>query len=183
LLAEREDLSLLMSAVARQDRAAFKRVYEQTSARLFGCVLKIVRDRALAEEVLQEAYLRIWEKASSYRADVGSPLTWMTSIARNRAIDVIRKRKEVLAAPSEEGEDWLERVEAVRSGDLDFEDREGLRRCLERLEETQRNCIVLAYCGGYSRDELAMRYERPVSTIKTWLHRGLAALRTCLETP
>jgi RNA polymerase sigma factor (sigma-70 family) len=183
LQAEREDLSFLIAAVARRDRAAFKRVYDLTSARLFGAVLRIVRDRGVAEEVIQEAYLRIWEKAASYRLEIGSPLTWMISIAHNRAIDVIRKRKEVLVAANEDGEDWLDQVADPASGDMDFEDREGLRRCLERLEEPQRNCIVLAYCSGYSRDELATRFERPVNTIKTWLHRGLAALRTCLESP
>lgn len=183
MLAEREDLPFLIAAVARRDRAAFKRVYNLTSARLFGAVLKIVRDRDVAEEVIQDAYLRIWEKASTYRLDVGSPLTWMISIARNRAIDVIRKRKEVLVAANEDGEDWMEQIADPGIGDIDIEDRDGLRRCLEGLEETQRDCIVLAYCSGYSRDELAKRYDRPVNTIKTWLHRGLAALRTCLETP
>jgi len=183
LPAEREDLPLLIAAVAGRDRAAFKRLYDQTSARLFGIVLRIVRDRALAEEVIQEAYLRIWEKASTYRKDIGSPMAWMISIARNRAIDVIRQRSEILLAPGEDGEDWLEQVAAFDGGEVDVEARDSLRRCLERLEEPQRKCIVLAYCGGYSRDELAMRFERPVNTIKTWLHRGLAALRTCLEAP
>jgi RNA polymerase sigma factor (sigma-70 family) len=176
------NLAVLLSAVARHDRAAFKELYDQSCARLFSNVLRIVRDRALAEEVIQEAYLRIWEKAATYRVESGPPMTWMVSIARNRAIDVIRKRKEVLIGADGDQEDWLEQVPAETNG-IDIADREGLRRCLERLEEPQRNCIVLAYCSGYSREELAMRYERPVNTIKTWLHRGLASLRTCLETP
>lgn len=180
--AEGANLSVLLGAVARHDRAAFKELYEQSCARLFGSVLRIVRDRALAEEVIQEAYLRIWEKAATYRRESGPPMTWMVSIARNRAIDVIRKRKDVLIGAAGDEDDWLERIPA-ETNEVDIADREGLRRCLERLEEPQRNCIVLAYCGGYSREELAMRYERPVNTIKTWLHRGLAVLRTCLETP
>jgi RNA polymerase sigma-70 factor (ECF subfamily) len=183
LLIEREDLSVLMAAVAEGDRLAFKHLYDRTSARLLGIVRRIVRDRALAEEVLQEVYLRIWERAATYRTEVGSALTWMISIARHRAIDVLRQRKELVLAPMDDGEDWLERVAGPGDGEADLEDRDRLRRCLQRLEEPQRSCILLAYCDGYSRDELATRYETPVNTIKTWLHRGLAVLRTCLEAP
>ena len=110
-----------------------------------------------------------------------SPLTWLASIARYRAIDVIRQRREVLIGPGEEGEDWLAAIMDPRDGEAELIDRDRLLRCLERLEKAQRDCLVLAYCDGFSREELARRYERPVSTIKTWLHRGLAGLRGCLD--
>jgi len=183
VLIEREDLSVLMAAVAEGDRLAFKHLYDRTSARLLGIVRRIVRDRPLAEEVLQEVYLRIWERAGTYRTEAGTALSWMISIARHRAIDVLRQRKEIVLAPLEDGEDWLERVAGPGDGETDLEDRDRLRHCLQRLEEPQRSCILLAYCDGYSRDELATRYEAPVNTIKTWLHRGLAVLRSCLEAP
>jgi RNA polymerase sigma factor (sigma-70 family) len=181
LSTEREELAALIALIAGRDRAAFRQIYDQTSARLFGIVLRIVRERSTAEEVIQEAYLRIWERASTYRAEVASPLAWMISIARYRAIDVVRQRKEVLVAPTDDDEDWLEKVAGPAEDAVSLEDRDGLQQCLQRLEEQQRDCVVLAYCGGYSREELAVRYERPVNTIKTWLHRGLATLRTCLE--
>jgi RNA polymerase sigma factor (sigma-70 family) len=181
LPSEHNDLASLMSSVAGRDRSAFKRMYDLTSARLFGVVLRIVRDRAAAEEVLQDVYLRIWERASTYRPEIAAPLAWMVSIARHRAIDTNRSRKEISVASINEDGDWLEQVADPNASGGNLEDRDGLRRCLQKLDEQQRTCLVLAYCGGYSRDELAIRYDRPVNTIKTWLHRGLAALRTCLE--
>ena len=116
MLIEREDLSVLMASVAAGDRLAFKHLYDRTSARLLGIVRRIVRDRALAEEVLQEVYLRIWERAASYRTELGSALTWMTSIARHRAIDVLRQHKEIALPPMDDGEDWLERVAGPVTG-------------------------------------------------------------------
>jgi RNA polymerase sigma factor (sigma-70 family) len=177
-LADRQDLTALIEAVARRDRPAFKLMYEQTSARLYGIVLRIVRNRAVAEEVLQEVYLRVWEKASSYRPESGSPMSWMIAIARNRSIDVLRQRGDV---EERTGDDNLIEQIADTSGVPDLAARDSLQFCLKRLDELHRHCIILAYCGGYSRDELATRFERPVNTIKTWLHRGLASLRECLE--
>lgn len=175
------ELSMLLAAVTRGDRSAFKALYDRTASKLLGVVLRIVRDRALAEEVLQETYLKIWQNASAYAPGVGQPMTWMMAIARHRAIDVIRKRTEVLREPDENGRDWLESVKGVENPEAGLIDRDGLGRCLDRLEAPQRDCIILAYCHGYSREELAARFERPVNTIKTWLHRSLGALKACLE--
>lgn len=183
LLQVTPDLSRLLAAVDRGDRAAFKALYDHTAAKLLGVVLRIVRDRALAEEVIQDTYLRIWRRAADYTPDAGQPLTWMVAIARHRAIDIIRKRTEVLPGPDDEGRDWLESVSGADDLGAEFVARDALKRCLNRLEPTQRDCIVLAYCGGYSREELAACFERPVNTIKTWLHRGLRALKACLDAP
>ena len=176
-----EELPRLLEAVARGDRQAFRAVYERTSAKLFGIILRIVRDRALAEEVLQDVFMRIWQNASGYSPDVARPMTWLISIARYRAIDVARTKREVLPGPTEDGEAWMSFVPDPRNSEAQIVNRDALYRCLSQLEETHRHCIVLAYCEGYSREELAARFERPVNTIKTWLHRGLAALRTCLD--
>lgn len=176
-----DELQLLLARVARGDRLAFKSLYTKTSGRLFGIVKRIVRNHALAEEVLQEVYVRIWERASSYDAAVGAPSAWLTVIARNRAIDVTRQRGERPASVvHDDGEKLLLRLSAPTDG-LDLADRDQLKRCLAELDEPLRRCILLAYCIGYSREELAVRFDRPVNSVKTWLHRGLASLRACFE--
>ena len=180
---DEEDLVDLLAAVARADNAAYRALYERTSAKLFGLVLRIVRDRAIAEEILLDVYLRIWRNASTYSSDIARPMTWMITIARNRAIDVTRVKRDVTLAPREDGSDWLDAIADPRDEAGEAIDRGSLTRCLEMLDEDQRQCIVAAYCEGYSREELAMRYDRPVNTIKTWLHRGLSTLRSCLGAP
>ena len=181
--ADGRPLAALIAAVAKGDQGAFKMLYDATAPKLFGLVLRIARDRAVAEEVLQDVYLRIWRNASTYTAEAGLPLTWMASIARHRAIDVLRQRTEVLIGPNEEGQDWLDTVMEARDLEADLIDADRLRHCLGQLEAAQRQCLLLAYYEGYSREELATRFDKPVNTIKTWLHRGLGVLRTCLDRP
>ncbi len=178
-----EELARLLAGAGRGERAAFRALYDRTAPKLLGVVLRIIRDRAVAEDVVQDAYLRIWQNAASYAPEAGQPMTWMASIARNRAIDVARRRREVLVGPTEDGEDWFALLADPRDREGDFLDADGLRRCLARVEEEQRRCIVLAYMEGWSREELAERFGRNVNTIKTWLHRGLASLRACLGAP
>ncbi|MGK9231438.1 sigma-70 family RNA polymerase sigma factor [Inquilinus limosus] len=176
-----EELIRMLQATGRGDRRAFKAVYDRTSPLLFGIVLRILRNRAVAEEVLQDSYLRIWRGAASFSPDSGSPLGWMVTIARHRAIDVARQRREVLVEPDEDGRDWLEGVADPRADSSSLAAMRQLGRCLGLLDESHRRCVLLAYYEGYSREELAARFDRPVNTIKTWLHRGLAALRQCLD--
>jgi RNA polymerase sigma factor (sigma-70 family) len=180
-VADQDELSSLLSAVGRRDRAAFKRLYESSSPKLFGIVLRIVKDRAAAEEVLQDAFLRIWEHAGSYAAEVGSAWAWINAIARNRAIDVIRQRKSVSYPEASESVDWFERIAEPRDREADVINNASLRACLERIDTQARDCVLLAYYEGLSREELAKRYAAPVNTVKTWLHRSLANLRACLD--
>jgi RNA polymerase sigma factor (sigma-70 family) len=174
-------LAALIAAVSGGDRRAFKALYDATAPKLFGIVLRIVRDRALAEDVLQDVFLRVWRNAGSYAPDAGQPLTWLASIARYRAIDVVRQRRETPIGGGENGEDWIAGIMDPHDGEAELIDRDRLRHCLARLDEAQRTCLLLAYCEGFSREELASRFARPVNTIKTWLHRGLASLRGCLD--
>lgn len=176
-----EPLEALLAAVATGDRGAYARLYERTSAKLFGVALRIVRDRGIAEEVLQEVYLSVWRSAPSYAAERARPMTWLITIARNRAIDAVRGRREIALGPDVDGADPLAAIADPFDAAASFADRDALTHCLDRLEETQRHCILLAYCEGWSREELAERTGRNVNTIKTWLHRGLAALRGCLS--
>ncbi|WP_395672326.1 sigma-70 family RNA polymerase sigma factor [Inquilinus sp.] len=176
-----DDLIRLLRAAGQGDRRAFKALYDRTSPLLFAIVLRILRNRATAEEVLQDSYLRIWRNAATFSAGTGSPLGWMAAIARNRAIDVVRQRREVLVQPDEDGRDWLESIPDPRAEGAGFVALRQLGHCLGLLDDSHRHCVLLAYYEGYSREELAARFDRPVNTIKTWLHRGLATLRHCMD--
>lgn len=175
----------LIGAVAGRDEGALRALYHLTAPKLFGIVLRIQQDRSLAEDVLQDVFVRIWQAAGSYSPEAGAPLAWLCAIARNRAIDTVRRKGEAKGEVSgpvgDDGVDWLERLADPHDGERAFLGREALKVCLARLDEQQAECVVLAYCEGFSREELAQRYGRPVNTIKTWLHRALAALKTCLE--
>ena len=175
------ELVWLLAAVAKCDQAAFERLYAATRAKLYGIVLRILRRPDLANEVLQETYLKIWSSAGKFDPALASPITWMVSIARNRAIDVVRKRTE--ASIEEEPE-----VMAVAAENADplarRETSEQLKRlltCLGRLDPDRQRLVLLAYYSGLSRDQLAVQFERPANTVKTQLRRALADIRECLD--
>ncbi|GEP03989.1 sigma-70 family RNA polymerase sigma factor [Methylobacterium oxalidis] len=179
----RDDATLvrLLDAVAARDEAALRRLYDLTAPKLLGVILRIQRDRSAAEDTLQDVFLRVWLAAGSYAPEAGRPLTWLCAIARNRAIDAVRRRSELQGPVLEDGEDWLERLADPHDSEGAILGRDALRACLARLDPTHRDCVVLAYCEGFSREDLSARFGRPVNTIKTWLHRALASLKGCLE--
>lgn len=173
----RGSLAGLLEATARGNHAAFQALYRETAPKLFGVVLRITGNRAIAEEVVQETYVKVWQSAHRFAPEAGHPVAWLATIARNRAIDRIRAEKvERMSVPDEEA---LERLPAPSGGDPAM--RESLRHCLDGLDEDARRCVVLAYCAGYSREELAERFEKPVGTIKTLLFRSMRLLKACLE--
>ena len=176
-----EDLADLMARVARGDRAAFAALYRATSAKMFGTALRILRQRDRAEDILQEVYARIWERAGDFDAAKASPITWMATIVRNRALDEVRRKAPLKIEDMPEGfEPAAELADPLAGRDRN----EGLRRllaCLDMLEPQKRQMVLLAYYHGMSREALAQRYEAPIPTIKTWLHRSLAQLRACLS--
>jgi len=175
------DLIELMSRVAKRDRAAFAALYKATQAKLFGVVARILVRRDIAGEVLQEVYVRIWEKAGDYEKAKGSPIAWMATIARNRALDEARRIKPISLEDMPEGfEVAAEEVDPLGSRERS-EQLAALMKCLARLDEEKRQIVLLAYYRGASREALAQKFSRPVPTIKTWLHRSLAQLRDCLS--
>src|SRR6267142_1412277 len=145
------ELVWLIAAVAKGDEAAFERLYAATRAKLFGVVLRILRRQDLAEEVIQETYVRIWNNAGQFNPALSSPITWMASIARNRAIDVVRKRTEAS----------IEEEPAA-------------------MEVAADSPVLLAYYNGWSREQLAAKFDTPVNTVKTWLRRSMMDIRECL---
>jgi RNA polymerase sigma-70 factor (ECF subfamily) len=174
------ELVWLLAAVAKGDQAAFERLYDATRAKLFGVVLRILRRQDLAEEVLQEAYIKIWNTAGQFNPGVASPITWMASIARNRAIDVVRKRSEV----SIEEEPAANEVAAETPDPLArremTDELKRLLECVGRLAPERQKLVLLAYYNGWSREQLAAKFGAPVNTVKTWLRRSLLDVRECL---
>jgi len=178
---EAHDLAGLMARVANRDRVAFATLYRQTQAKLYGVVARIIQRRDLAGEILQEAYVRIWEKAADFDPAKGSPIAWMATIARNRALDEARRAQPVALEDLPEGFDPpAEEVDPL-SRRQRSESLQALMRCLETLDPEKRQILLLAYYRGASREALAKRFDRPVPTIKTWLRRSLADLKDCLS--
>lgn len=176
-----QELRGLIQATARGDRAAFTRLYEITSPRLFGLCIRLLKQRDMAEEVLQEAFIRIWHNAADYQAERGDVISWMTAIVRYKAIDRLRAIK-----PTESQVDQLsDNVAAEISGPFSLavqsETAGDLQTCLEELSQPQRDSILLAFVEGLTHEELAQRLQKPLGTVKSWVRRGLENLRRCLE--
>lgn len=184
-MANKNDASHLTELLARcalRDRAAFTALYQATSANLFGIALRIVRRRQLAEEVLQEAFLKIWHRAASFDFSRGAPMTWMINVVRNQALDLIRRadvRAERDALPSEQMQIAADDNPA-HSADVSA-DLVRLRRCLQQLAEDQRDCMLLVYHEGYTPAEISRKQRLPLGTVKTWVRRGLIRVRECLQ--
>jgi RNA polymerase sigma factor (sigma-70 family) len=176
----RRELAALFPAIASGDRHAFARLYERTSAKLYGVALRILQSETEAEEVLQDVYVSVWRNAGRFQVERASPITWLAVLARNRAIDRVRGRKP-LPAPLEEAGDPI-------STDLDAlqlleqaGDRQRLDGCLEQLAESPRRAIVSAFLDGYTHSEIAANEGLPLGTMKSRIRRALVALRMCLE--
>ena len=180
-IASGPDLAQLLSQVASRDRAAFAILYKQTHAKLYGVIARILARSDLAGEVLQETYVRIWRKAGDFDPAKGSPIAWMATIARNRALDEARRVKPLAIDDMPESfEPPAEEIDPLAARDRS-ERLAALMRCLSLLDEEKRQIVLLAYYRGASREALSKRFARPVPTIKTWLHRSLAQLKDCLS--
>jgi RNA polymerase sigma factor (sigma-70 family) len=186
------DLSRLLARSGLGDRAAFALLYERTSAHLFGVVLRINRDRAQAEDVLQEVYVNVWRAAQSFDAAQSQPLTWLTSIARNRAIDSLRRKQAEpqtqpapLASDSDEERDVYDDVADNAPGPLALlsqaSDTRALSQCMQGLSPQQRQSVALAFYDGLSHAEVAEQMKEPLGTVKSWVRRALISLKSCLE--
>jgi RNA polymerase sigma-70 factor (ECF subfamily) len=167
-----------LARAAADDRSAFRDLYALTSRLVFGIVLAIVRKREIAEEVTQDAYLCIWRRAASYDPAKGNPLAWIAAIARNRAIDRLRaeQTRGFVTADDElpEIDDGIDHAgRTVESMTV--------RRLLAGLRPEHRQALLLAYFRGYTNTELAAVLGVPVGTVKSWLRRGLIALKEALE--
>lgn len=173
------DMDEALRRCARGDAVALRTIYDREAPRMIGVAQRIVRRRALAEEVVHDAFVQIWRRAASFDATRGGGRTWIYAIVRHRAISILRDEKRVeLEADSDQAVETREES----SDDIvaRLADASSLRRCLERIEERARKLIVLTYVHGLSHTELAAREGVPLGTVKSWIRRGALALRECL---
>lgn len=178
----REQLPELLARCALKDESALVAVYRLSSPKLFDVAIRITRRRDWAEEVLQESFVNIWHHAGGYDIAKSAPMTWMTAIVRNRALDWLRRPREVEA---DESHDTL--LASIPNDDPGPEelvrrakDASRLAKCLRSLTCEQQRAITLAFFYGLSHRELSAKLERPLGTVKTWIRRGLEQLRVCL---
>ena len=175
-----QDISDLIARCALRDRAAFRVLYERTSAKLFGVTLRILKDRSEAEEAIQEVYVKVWQRADRYVAGNTSPISWLVAVARNHALDILRARRPV----SEDIDVALEIPDGGPSPERavqDSQDRGRIDHCLGTLDPDRADAVRGAYLDGYSYEELAVRFAVPLNTMRTWLRRSLIKLKDCLS--
>ena len=183
-----QELAALLLAVRGGCRPSFARLYGLTSPRLFAVVLRVNVDRADAEDVLQEVYVKVWNRCAQFDADKGSAIYWLAGICHHSAIDSLRRRQRRPQARfvpvDENGDDACDSLPSAEPQPLDLVIRargaEAVRRCVRALPIEQRESLSLAFHDGLSHREIAERLGRPVGTVKTWLRRSLAQLRPVL---
>lgn len=180
-MATRARIEELIAQVALRDRTAFSELYSHTSAKLFGTCLRILKDKAQAEDAVQEVYIKIWHNAERYAAGGYSPMTWLITIARNHAIDRLRAAQ----GPG----DGLDAAATVadsgptpEAAAIAASERAAIDRCLDELEPDRSSAVRGAYLNGDSYQDLAARHNVPLNTMRTWLRRSLLTLRECLTT-
>ena len=171
------ELAQLLQRCAARDGGAFRVLYDKTSPILFGRLLRMLRRRSVAEEALQEVYVRVWERAVQYQAHRGRALAWLVTIARYCAIDLMRRERLTLV-----GDDSLAEV-ADESGTApgEFDKPNNFDFCIGQLPDNTRKCLTLAFVEGRSHDEIARLVVSPLGSVKSWIRRGLLSLKQCLS--
>lgn len=175
-----EHLAELLSQVAHKDNEAFAQLYHLTAPNLLGVLMRMVKRRDVAEDALQEAFVQVWNKASEYRQDIAAPMAWMATIARYRALDILRRESRKEAKHSDVDIESLTQLSVNPDIATHYSDVGELERCLSTLTDEARNCIVRSYVEGYTHEELSEELSKPLGTVKTWVRRGLLKLRECM---
>ncbi len=171
------ELAQLLQRCAAHDPAAFRLLYDKTSPILFARLLRMLRRRSVAEEALQDVYVRIWERAAQFEAHRGRALAWMVTIARYCAIDLMRRERMTLVSDDSLAE--IADESAAEDGGL--EKPNNFDECIGQLPEHTRNCLTLAFVEGRSHDEIARLTSNPLGSVKSWIRRGLISLKSCLS--
>lgn len=182
----------LLSRVALGDRVAFDTLYRQSSPHLLAVILRIQGNRALAEDILQEVYVNVWRAAQSFNPALSQASTWLSSVARNRAIDSLRRRQSEPGTVSStrvdqhnDESDMLDEVASDTLGPQALLERAGearqIQHCLKGLSGEQKHSLALAFYQGLTHAEVAEHLGQPLGTVKSWVRRGLLSLKSCLE--
>lgn len=178
-----DSLADLLARCALRDQQAFEALYQQASPILYGLLLKLTHDRELAADLLQEGFVRIWQRSGDYRTSLGQPLTWMGTIVRRLAIDRLR-RSDHRRRGELDDEGWIQLADAGPGPEERLHTEQGdaaIARCLETLDPEPRRAVLLAYFEGLTHDMIAQNLDRPLGTVKAWVRRSLHRLKTCLE--
>ncbi|MDY0965560.1 MULTISPECIES: RNA polymerase sigma factor [Massilia] len=184
---ENQRLVNLLARVALRDQQAFKELYDLTSSHLYGVALRYLRTASTAEEILQEAYINVWQQAGTYAATLSAPMTWLISVVRNKALDHLRKFKRETETTDSVDAGAEGQVEAIADHADPHElfsaatEALVLKRCVAQLDAPQRQSLALAFYDGLSHSELAEHLRVPLGTAKAWVRRGLERLRKCIE--
>jgi RNA polymerase sigma-70 factor (ECF subfamily) len=173
-----DEVAMLLVQCAQSDTTAFRKLYDQQSALLYGVAMRITRDSALASDAVHDAMLQVWRNAARFDPARGNGRAWLVSLVRYRALDSVgRTRREVqgaeIAEPIDPDPLPLERLQTIRDG-------EALHRCLAEVEPARRNLVVLAFVEGLTHSEVAARVKQPLGTVKSSIRRALLGLRACL---
>lgn len=179
--ADQEELNRLLLRTGKSDRDAFAELYKRTSSRLFGVCSRMLSDRREAEEVLQEAYVSIWQRGASFDPSRASAMTWLISLVRNKAIDRLRQHQNVHVDHDFVIDNAIDDDPSPASQAESNQEYRRLEECLQQLEGQQRRSIREAFFSGNTYNELAERAKVPLGTMKSWIRRGLLQLRACLE--
>ena len=179
MASEAISIDTLLKRAGTGDRVAFRDLYAAIAARLFATCVALLRDRVRAEDALQEAFIRIWEHANTFDPDKGSALAWMTVITRRIALSELRRREHAHKSLDDDAAGLPDIAADLPEPDPIGKAR--LEHCLGQLEPDRRRYVLLAYLHGYTHEELARRFERPLGTMKSFLFRGLADLRKCIS--
>ena len=180
-----QQLKTWLMAAAKHDASAFRALYDASSSKLFGFALRILHKRELAEEVLQESFVAIWNNAANYQSHLAAPMTWMATIVRNKAFDHLRRTDAAVEIDAEQFDrevmNALQDPQATPIEALQMSgDAKALAWCMSALESAHRQVVALAYYHDLSHSEVAERLALPIGTVKTWIRRSLEKLRTCL---
>lgn len=179
------DYEACLAACSRGEQQALRDLYEQESARLLGVAKRIARNNSLAEDIVHDAFIKIWTRAASFDPARGSARGWIFSVTRHLALNFMRDNAREVQV-SEQSEMALQALSSMETSSesveaFDFRTRSGrIYLCLEQLEPVRRNCILHAYVDGYSHSEISQKLDTPLGTVKAWIKRSLVVLRECM---
>ena len=174
-------LAALMGRVASGEREALRQLYDATSAKLFGVCLRILSDREESEDVLQDVYVTIWRRADRFDAGRAGVMTWLSTIARNRSIDRLRARGPLAYAGQIDDMEIADGADSAETLLSAADDRNKLHGCLSELDDRTQQVIRTAFFEGVTYEALARNMDAPLGTVKSWIRRGLAKLKGCLQ--